>query len=103
MCDCTYGGKKTAHCTACHRTFISVRQFDLHRVGRYDGVRRCLTPSDVEWTFVQNDTSGYWSQEAEPVDLSLFEESNELRDQKRKSQVVRGGGRASAGRGRTGK
>lgn len=39
-----------SHCSVCHLTFVSTSSFDAHRVGPYDGERRCLTVDEMgDW------------------------------------------------------
>jgi hypothetical protein len=35
-CDTRWGGFRTAHCGACHETFTTPANFDLHRAGSKD-------------------------------------------------------------------
>lgn len=46
-CPARWGGLKTAHCDACHRTFTVQSASDLHRVGPHTGTRRCVDPAAV--------------------------------------------------------
>lgn len=46
-CPATWGGRRMAHCGACHCTFASVALFDLHRVSEGEH-GRCLHPAYVE-------------------------------------------------------
>lgn len=41
-CGTRWSGTRTAHCSACHRTFTGVGPFDRHRRGGH-----CLDPADV--------------------------------------------------------
>lgn len=41
-CTKRWGGLKTSHCVACHATFSTVANFDLHR---RDG--RCVPPHEI--------------------------------------------------------
>ena len=41
------------HCSKCHTTFASLRDFDRHRTGDYATKRRCLTAEELAgrgWT-----------------------------------------------------
>jgi hypothetical protein len=53
-CSTRWGGYNTAHCGGCHRTFTSVRSFDMHRRGG-----RCNDPA--AFGLVVN-SRGYWAQ-----------------------------------------
>jgi hypothetical protein len=46
-CPARWGGLKTAHCGACHRTFSVQSASDLHRLGPHSGTRRCVDPATV--------------------------------------------------------
>jgi hypothetical protein len=47
-CAARWGGLTTAHCSACHRTFTTVANFDRHRAGSHaPGIRHCLDPATV--------------------------------------------------------
>lgn len=48
-CHAWWTGLRTAHCAACHRTFVSVRAFDLHRNRDYDTHLHgaCFDPATV--------------------------------------------------------
>lgn len=41
-CDSHFGGLRTAHCGACHRTFTGITTFDKHRVRH-----KCIDPATV--------------------------------------------------------
>lgn len=60
-CDNRWGGLRTAHCTACHRTFTSVTAFDTHRDVDYrrpaGAEGACINP--LIRGLVLND-AGYW-------------------------------------------
>lgn len=45
-CSKEWGGLRTAHCSGCHRTFVSPNAFDLHQSLKRFGVR-CLEPATV--------------------------------------------------------
>jgi hypothetical protein len=40
-------GSERCQCGECHQFFSTTRNFDKHRVGPYDGVRRCLTAAEM--------------------------------------------------------
>lgn len=40
-CTARWDGYNTCHCAACHRTFTTIKNFDLHRRGQ------CLPPAAV--------------------------------------------------------
>lgn len=47
-CPNRWGGFKTAHCGACHRTFTGLTAFDKHRTGSHtNDTRHCLPPESV--------------------------------------------------------
>lgn len=47
-CRKSWGGLKTAHCTACHETFTVVSAFDKHRAGSHaHSTRHCVAPESV--------------------------------------------------------
>jgi len=47
-CPNRWGGLKTAHCSACHRTFTGLTAFDKHREGSHpNSTRHCVDPETV--------------------------------------------------------
>lgn len=49
-----------SHCSTCHLTFASLRDFDKHRIGRFENratgqenTRRCLAPDELQ--------AGHWT------------------------------------------
>ena len=46
-CGAGWGGLRTAHCTACHETFVSGDAFDVHRQGSHVRGRFCVAPGSV--------------------------------------------------------
>lgn len=58
-CGAQVTGRRN-HCAACHTTFASMKDFDSHRVGKYENratgranTRRCLTRDEMRgdgWT-----------------------------------------------------
>lgn len=66
-------------CGACKQYFNSNTAFDKHRTGKFGVDRRCLNEQEmVEKKMVKN-ASGYWT--GEPMDQSLIEKRNAIRQQ----------------------
>jgi len=45
-CSKEWGGLRAAHCSGCHRTFVSPNAFDRHQAFKRFGAR-CLEPATV--------------------------------------------------------
>jgi len=48
VCTATVKGSHASHCPVCHRTFLSHKIADAHRIGAVDTAeRRCLTTAEM--------------------------------------------------------
>ena len=53
-------GEKRCQCPACGQFFNRVSTFDKHRVGAYDGNRRCLSPDEMSGKGWALNSAGFW-------------------------------------------
>lgn len=74
-------------CSACGEFFASVSTFDRHRIGRYDGGRRCLLIGEM-WAkgWIQN-IEGFWIRGQRIVAPELSRNAQEQRSTKPQAEL----------------
>jgi hypothetical protein len=64
--------RRLCQCGACGAFFAAVSVFDKHRIGPYDGERRCLTPAEMQARNLVLRESGVWGMPGPPEGRKLW-------------------------------